>query len=181
MDGVLLNIIDENGNIIGEATGEDIHKKGLLHREIHVWFYTPKGEVIFQHRAKSKDTFPDMLDATVGGHVEVGSDYEDTALKEMEEETGVIASKSDLKLVKTVRSKHSDPIMGITNNVIRKVFAYKYEGNPEDLRIEKGKSEGFEVWHIEKLGRIAPDEEKRFIPSFLNQEHLEMYKNFFLV
>lgn len=59
---------------------ENIHNQGLLHREIHVWFYTPKGEIIFQHRAKDKDTYPDLLDATVGGHVEINSDYENTAL-----------------------------------------------------------------------------------------------------
>ena len=72
-DNRKLNIIDENGNITGEETRENIHKQGLLHREIHVWFYTPKGEILFQHRAKDKDTYPDLLDATVGGHVEIGA------------------------------------------------------------------------------------------------------------
>ena len=69
-DSRKLNIVDENDQIIGEDTRENIHRKGLLHREIHVWFYTPKSEIVFQHRAKNKDTFPDLLDATVGGHVE---------------------------------------------------------------------------------------------------------------
>lgn len=176
----LLNIIDEQGNIIGQDSRENIHKNGLLHREIHVWFYTPKGEIIFQHRAKDKDTFPDMLDATVGGHVEIGSDFEDTAIKEMEEETGVVVNKDELKLVKTVRSNHVDDSTGKTNNVIRKVFAYKFGGNPDDLRVEDGLSDGFEMWPIEKLERIAPEDEKRFIPSFLNKEHIDMYKSFLL-
>src|SRR3989338_6803770 len=109
-----LNVIDEQGNVIGEDTRENVHQKGLLHREIHVWFYAPDGKIIFQHRAKDKDTFPDMLDATVGGHVEIGSNFEDTAIKEMVEETGVSAVKSDLKLVKTVRSNHFDEATGKT-------------------------------------------------------------------
>lgn len=174
----LLNIIDEQGKVVGQDTRENIHAKGLLHREIHVWFYTPQGEIIFQHRAKNKDTFPDMLDATVGGHVEIGSDFEDTAIKEMEEETGVVAGKDELKLVKTVRSNHVDPTTGKTNNVIRKVFSYKFEGSSGSLRTEKGLSEGFEVWPIEKLEGVTPDEEKKFIPSFLNQEHIKMYRSF---
>jgi len=62
-----LNIVDEEGNIVGEETRENIHKNGLLHREIHVWLYTPNREIIFQHRAKDKDTYPDLLDASVGG------------------------------------------------------------------------------------------------------------------
>src|SRR3990167_4461167 len=99
-----LNIVGEDGEVIGEATREDIHKQGLLHREIHVWFFTPKDEIIFQHRAKDKDTYPDLLDATVGGHVEIGSDYEDSALKEMEEETGIKANKNDLHFIETIRN-----------------------------------------------------------------------------
>lgn len=63
----MLEIIDENDNVIGLETREKIHKEGLLHREIHVWFFTPRGEIIFQHRVKDKDIYPDLLDATVGG------------------------------------------------------------------------------------------------------------------
>lgn len=174
----ILNIVDEQGKVIGEDTRENIHSKGLLHREIHVWFYTPNSEIIFQHRAKDKDTFPDLLDATVGGHVEVGSDFENTALKEMEEETGVIADKNHLRLVKTVRGNHFDPETSKTNNVIRKVFAYKFLGKPEGLKVEDDKSEGFEFWPIEKLEKASSKIEKKFIPSFLNAEHIAMYKSF---
>ncbi len=34
----LLNIIDEEGNVIRQETREKIHKLGLLHQEINVWF-----------------------------------------------------------------------------------------------------------------------------------------------
>ncbi|EKD96007.1 MAG: Dimethyladenosine transferase, partial [uncultured bacterium] len=95
MDMNILDIVDENENIIGEDSRENIHKKGLLHREIHVWFYTPKDEIIFQLRGKDKVTRPDLLDATVGGHVELGDSYEDTAIKEVYEETGVKLTSTD--------------------------------------------------------------------------------------
>ena len=38
-----LNIVDEDDNIIGEDTRENIHKNGLLHREVHVWLYNDEG------------------------------------------------------------------------------------------------------------------------------------------
>lgn len=63
----MLEVVDENDNIIGFETRAKVHEQGLLHREIHIFFITPNGEVIFQHRAKDKDTYPDKLDATVGG------------------------------------------------------------------------------------------------------------------
>ncbi|MBU0636967.1 NUDIX domain-containing protein [Patescibacteria group bacterium] len=67
--------------------------------------YTPKGEIIFQHREKDKDTYPDLLDATVGGHVEIGSDYENSAFQELEEETGIKATKDNFAFIQMIRSK----------------------------------------------------------------------------
>lgn len=84
-----LNVVDKNGAIIGEESRDVIHRNGLLHREVHVWLYTPDKELIFQHRAKDKETFPDLLDATAGGYVEIGDDWVTAALKELQEETGV--------------------------------------------------------------------------------------------
>lgn len=175
-DNRKLNIVDENGNIIGEETRENIHKQGLLHREIHIWFYTPKGEIIFQHREKNKDTYPDLLDATVGGHVEIGSDYENSALQELEEGTGIKAAKDILAFIQMVRSKTYDKVTGMTNNVIRAIYAYRYDGNVEDLKVEKGKAIGFEAWPFDKIFNITDEDRKRFIPAILEDEVLNIFR-----
>ena len=174
-DNRKLNIIDEDGKIIGEETRENIHNRGLLHREIHVWFYTAKDEIIFQHREKDKDTYPDLLDATVGGHVEIGSDYENTALQELAEETGIRAKENNLTFIEMMRSKTFDISTNKTNNVIRAIYAYRYEGKIEDLKIEKGKAIGFESWSFEKIFNISDVDRKRFIPSIFEKQNLEIF------
>jgi len=174
-DNRKLNVVDESGKIIGEETREHIHNQGLLHREIHVWFYTPKGEIIFQHREKDKDTYPDLLDATVGGHVEMGSDYENTALQELAEETGVKIEKNNLAFIQMIRSKTFDITTNKTNNVIRAIYAYRYEGRVEDLKVEKGKAVGFESWLLEKLFNISDEDKKRFISSIFEKQNLEIF------
>ncbi|MFH1161992.1 MAG: NUDIX domain-containing protein [Candidatus Jorgensenbacteria bacterium] len=171
-----LNVVDENGNIIGEETRENIHRKGLLHREIHVWFYTPKGEIIFQHRGKDKDTYPDLLDATVGGHVEIGADYESAALQELEEETGIRAVKDNITFIQMMRSKGFDQVTSMTNNVIRAVYAYRYDGRIEDLKIEKDKAIRFDAWSLERLFNISERDRKRFIPTLLGDKMLEIFR-----
>lgn len=176
VDNRRLNIIDKDGNIIGEETRDNIHNQGLLHREIHVWCYTPKGEIIFQHREKNKDTYPDLLDATVGGHVEIGSDYENTALQELEEETGIRAGRNNLAFIKMVRSKTLDTATNKINNVIRAVYAYRYEGKAEDLKVEKGKIIGFESRSLENISDVSDEDRKRFIPSILEEENLKIFK-----
>ena len=174
-DNRKLNVVDEQGNITGVDTRENIHTLGLLHREIHVWFYTPKGDIIFQHREKDKDTYPDLLDATVGGHVEIGSDYENTALQELNEETGIKAERHNLTFIQMVRSKTFDTTTNKTNNVVRAIYAYRYDGEIQDLKIEKGKAIGFESWSFDKLFNISDTDKKRFIPSIFENDNLEIF------
>lgn len=175
-DNRKLNIVDEKENIVGEDTRDNIHKQGFLHREIHVWFYTSKGEIIFQHRAKDKDTYPDLLDATVGGHVEIGDNYENTALKEIEEETGVKATKNNLTFIQITKSKSYDQVTGMTNNVIRAVYAFHYDDGVENLKIEKGKAIGFEAWSFEKLFNISEADKKYFIRAILEKDILDIFR-----
>lgn len=174
-DNRKLNIVDEDGNVLSEETREDIHANGLLHREIYVWFYTPDGEVIFQHRAKDKDTYPDLLDATVGGHVEIGSDYADTAIQETVEETGVKIKRSDLVRMNIDRIDSFDEQTKKRNNALRAIFVYRYNGKLEDLEVEEGKAIGFESWPIEKLLNMPPEEKERFIPTVFEEKNLETF------
>ncbi|MDD4900745.1 MAG: NUDIX domain-containing protein [Patescibacteria group bacterium] len=163
----VLNIVNENDEIIGQETREKIHKSGLLHREIHIYFITPNKEIIFQHRAKDKDTFPNLLDATVGGHVEIGDSYEQTAIKETEEETGIKIKANDLIFISKVKIYSEDKMSKTINNVFRFQYAYVYRGNVQDLKIEPEEISGFEVWPLDKLARLTDDEKKKFIPRVL--------------
>ncbi len=159
-----LNIVDDNDNIIGVEEREIIHAKSLLHREVHVYFVTPEKQIIFQHRAKDKDLFPDLLDATVGGHVEIGDSYEESAIKETFEETGVIIKASDLILVGKFCIKLEDKVNKKNNHAFQQEYLYVYNGDIKDLKIEEGKGLGFEDWSIEKLLNIDDLEIKKFIP-----------------
>lgn len=175
-----LNIVDEEGNIIGEETRENIHKKGLLHREVHVWFYTPDGKIIFQHRGKDVDTFPDLLDATVGGHVDIGMDFVDTAIKEVLEETGLEITPNDLWLVEKIQRKSFDSKTGKTNNVIRAVYGYCYTGAINVLRVESGKGQGFEAWSEKDLENLSSEDKKKFIKAMTEGEMLAVFRKMVL-
>jgi len=175
VDSRKLNIVDETGKIVGEETRENIHKKGLLHREVHVWFYTSDSKIIFQHRVKNKDTFPNMLDATVGGHVELGMEWLSTALKEIREETGITTKSADLIYTATIRSKVFDPVTNNTNNVIRKIYAYLYDGKITNLKGDPDEVQGFEYWGIDTLFNKNTDR-SRIIPALLNPDSLKIYQ-----
>ncbi len=170
-----LNIVNENDEVIGKESRENIHKMGLLHREVHVWIYNDKGEILFQKRAADKDTYPGLLDASAGGHVEPGESYEEAALKELKEETGLKADFNDLIFITKIRSKSLDKITSMTNNVIRQIFAYKYHGKAEDLKLENGKADSLEFWPINKILNISEKEKKKFIPMVFDDASLEIF------
>ena len=172
----MLEIVDENDNVIGLESRAKIHQDGLLHREIHIWFLTPNGEIIFQHRSKDKDTYPDKLDATVGGHVEPNMSYEDTAIKECKEETGIDIDPSKLIFLKKLKRKSFDEVTRLTNNTIRNQYAYLYEGSISDLQVEEGKAEGFEAWKIDDLTNLTDFDKSKFINLILREDTLELFK-----
>lgn len=163
-DKEILDIVNENDIIIGQDTRDNIHKKGLLHREIHVYFVTPDRKIIFQHRAKDKDTYPDLLDATVGGHVDLAMTYEDTAVKEAFEETGLKLNSRDLHELKKLRTRSEDKVTGMTNNTFRMQYAYIFRGKLSDLQIEKGKAIGFEIYSLDELQKLSRKDKEKFIP-----------------
>ncbi len=74
------------------------HKEGIAHEGVHLWVIrTSNGypEILFQHRASHKDTYPDCLDITVGGHVPFGTN-ENKIQKESYEEIGITPKDSGL-------------------------------------------------------------------------------------
>jgi len=175
-----LNIVNDKDEIIGEETRENIHINGLLHREVHVYFITPHKEIIFQHRAKDKDMFPDLLDATVGGHVEIGLSYKENAIKEAREETGVVIHNSDLIFINKIKKSFKDETTGKVNSVFNSRYLFIYRGDVNNLKIEAGKALGFEVWSIDKLLNISDGDRKKFIPyilEFVATELIESIKN----
>jgi len=171
----ILEIVNENDEVIGLENRTKIHTEGLLHREIHVFFLTPKGEIIFQHRAKDKDTYPDKLDATVGGHVDPKMNYEDTAVKECKEETGVDIDTSKLLFLTKMRKKSFDQVTGMTNNTFRSQYAYLYEGSIDDLQIEDGKATGFETRKIDDLFHLSEEEKSKFIQVLIGEDMLKLF------
>ena len=85
----LLDVVDENNNLIGIKEDKSIiHEKGLLHREIAVIIQNENGEYLVQKRSSNKKGAPNMWSFTTG-HVELGEDYETTAIREIKEELGI--------------------------------------------------------------------------------------------
>ncbi|MEV4335278.1 NUDIX domain-containing protein [Streptomyces sp. NPDC049597] len=85
----LLDIVDEQDRVIGQAPRGEAYARGLRHRCVFVLVRDGEGRVFVHRRTATKLVFPSLYDMFVGGVVGAGETYDDAALREAEEELGV--------------------------------------------------------------------------------------------
>ena len=88
-DEELLEIVNQNDQVVGQAKRRTIHKAGLWHRGVHVFLFTSERKLLVQKRSKYKVESPSTLDCSVSEHIKPGEKYLDGALRGLHEELGI--------------------------------------------------------------------------------------------
>lgn len=85
----VLDVVDENDRVVGQAPRGEVYARGLIHRCTFVRVRDGEGRVFVHRRTPTKLVYPSLYDMFVGGVVGAGESYDDAALREAEEELGV--------------------------------------------------------------------------------------------
>jgi len=121
----LLTEVNKNNEVIGSITRGIAHKSpDKIYRTVFVVAKDKSNKILLQKRSSTKDLYPDCWDLSVGGHVNFGKSYQETAVKELEEELGIVAFAKELKFIGEVLVK-----LPVSNEFFH-VFEYKLK--PED-------------------------------------------------
>jgi len=181
----ILDLVDENDNVIDSKSRIEIHRLGLIHREIQVWMFDENKNIFFQKMGLHKRS-AGLLDSTVAGHVNKGEEYLDAAVRETKEETGISVTHSDLIFLKKFKELNDPHAMvgGTVNNFISRMYIYKKPINQKMLKKEAGiVGGGFQKLSYDFLHN-PPEEYKQMIKNFVltNQipyvlEYLSTWKN----
>ena len=107
----IYDVVDEQDRVIGKASREECHEKGLIHRTVQVYIVLNDGRVVLQKRSETADTFPGRYTAPAAGHVDAGERYEDAAVRELREEMGLDVPLKRVGNVKSCDPKHMQHIM----------------------------------------------------------------------
>ena len=113
-DGLLsvdevIDIVDADDNVIGTSARGEAYARGLRHRCAFILARDPRGRIFVHRRTARKLVFPSLYDMFVGGVVGAGESYEETALREAEEELGVSGLPQPTRLFKFLYAPESGP------------------------------------------------------------------------
>lgn len=176
MSKEILEVVNEQNEVIGTATREEIHKKGLWHREVHVWVYKKSGEILLQQRGLRKDSNPGKFDVSVGGHLEVGCSYRETAIRELQEETGLKARPDELVFLAAFKKYSHGPCAqtGAINNVFKEYYAYGFDGDTMHISPEEGEVEDL-IWiGIDEYINTSKEQRSNFSEGMFSDEMMRI-------
>lgn len=91
------DVLDHYGNKTGKIAAKGAAlQDGEFYLGVHVYIHTPQNEFLLQRRAPDKEFLPDEWDVHMG-HVIAGETPQETAVREVMEEVGLLLSPDGLR------------------------------------------------------------------------------------
>lgn len=157
------DVCDEQDRVIGRESRREVHRRGLLHRAVHVWVFRPDGRVLLQRRDASKDEFPGAFTSSASGHVDAGETYDAAAVRELEEELQLRAPLERLvKLPASPETAHEHTVL------YRCTTGQEPTPDPSEI-------DGVEWLTMESLSARVAEHSEQFTPPF--RELLRWYRS----
>lgn len=168
----LLDVIDEEGNVLGTKDRKEVYKDGDLHRTVHIWIINSKKELLVQKRSPKKDTYPNLWAISTAGHVKAGDTNIKTALREVKEELGIKAKVPDLEYLFSVRRKEEDSHAKI--NTIDDVYLLEADLDVEETKLQFTELTDIKYVYYEYLEQIFKNNDPDYVPNC--EEHKLLFK-----
>lgn len=160
----LIDIYNENNESLSiQKMKSEAHKDGLWHRASHVWIYNLRREILLQLRSSNKDLYPDMWDVSAAGHVGAGENVIDAAIRETEEEIGLLVKSEELEffIIKKVKMLYKK----MNNNEFFYIYLLKFNGKVNDLILQDEE--------VSKIKFVSIDKIEKDLNSILDSERCE--------
>jgi isopentenyl-diphosphate Delta-isomerase len=169
----ILDIWDENGTPTGKCcTKDEAHLKGLFHPTVHIWFYNSTPALLMQKRGPHKQTFPNLWDVSVAGHVAAGESIIEGALREIKEEIGLKVIPTDLQLI-DVRKNINEFSNGIIDCEFQHVFLTELKTNAQSLQIQEDEVDAVRLFSFDEINVCIQQKHSEF---FIVPADMSYYK-----
>ncbi len=156
------DLYDEAGQQTGEKhlRGTKV-PEGRFHKVVHIWIQNSKGELLMQKRSDKVDNCPGVW-ATTGGSVQAGEEPHVTAVRELEEELGIIVPAEELQYCLMVRRP----------NAYCYIYVLRKNIQVEELTLQECEVAAAEWMSLERIDRMVSE---RTMHRYVYREMLESY------
>ena len=168
----LLDVLDENGNKIGEAkTKGEIYKSGDWHRSVHIWVINDNRELLVQKRNPNKKTFPNLWAISAAGHVISGEDSIKSGLRELKEELDIDAKEEELEYLFTI--KRVQPYNDSYIRVFDDVYLLNRNIDVDHTKLQVEELTDIKYVYYQYLENIFKEGDKDYVPY--TEEHKKLF------
>ena len=169
-----IDIINKDGSSTGQSDLKSIiHKRGYYHNTAHVWFYTKEGCILLAQRAASKTIYPLLWDVSVAGHVDAGEDIIHAAIRETQEEIGLLVTDSDLEKI-GVHPCFQTYDNGIIDNEFHHTYCAELSVELDHLIPQKSEVEALKLVTFEAFEKLLNQNE-------LNNHFIKSNRQYYLL
>lgn len=189
----LFDILDEKS---GEKTGlvrerGVAHRLGSPHETVHIWIvkeHIPEDEseqnasgkkydILLQKRSQIKDSNPGCYDISSAGHMDAGDGIMESALRELQEETGIEACREDLHYVGRRHGKFEAVFHGkpFRDNEWSNMFVYEKPVDITELTLQESEVESVLWMDFDELKKAVRE---NTIPHCIYVDELEMLEDY---
>lgn len=151
----MIDIYDSEMNLLGVAMKSQAHKEGLWHKAFHCWIISEDGNIWLQLRGADKQLYPNLLDISCAGHIQVGEAVKTGGLRELEEELGLHLKENDLLKMFTHKLVIDTPII---NREFCPTYLHKTQNKLHDLKLQPEEVDGIYEADIQDLIDLFFDE-----------------------
>ena len=131
-----LDVLDNQGNKTGEIKSRDeVHKKGLWHRTVHIWIINSNNDILMQLRSQEKKSNPNKWTTSASGHLSAGDESAEGAARELGEEIGLYVNPEELEYLFTIHEQFTNDNM--INNEIVDVYMIRRDIEINDFCLQK--------------------------------------------
>lgn len=170
-----LDILDANGQPTGIVKSRDeAHRDGDWHKTVHIAIFNSKNELLLQKRAPAKESYANLWDISVAGHVEAGADATTAALRELSEELGLKIDPKNLQYLFTVKESALLNNGTFHKNEFHDIFLLRMDLEIADIKLQKEEVAEIKFFNLQELEKSITKNQQDYVP------HGEEYRKLFL-
>ena len=152
----LLDVIDKNNIVVRQALKSAVHEQGLLHRMSAVLLKRADGRYLIPTASNLKADAGGLFHSTAG-HVDAGESYLDAAVRELQEEVGIVLPKDKLTSLGSYWIEKDYPSRNRKEHGRFEIFEGPYSGEKITLNEEQTNAQWFNKEELRDIERTAPE------------------------